>query len=111
MRRTCPHPGARRPIRASRHGTVHARRRTDGSFKLSVDGSPPRPAYAGTTMEFREHSTVVVALRLCLYALLAGLLVLAAVRAGDSAHPVAVVAAVLGMGAVFTAGAVSPRVN
>ena len=62
-------------------------------------------------MEIREHSTVVVALRLCLYALLAGLLVLAAVRAGDSTHPVAVVAAVLVMGAVVAVGAASPRVN
>ncbi|ATL31627.1 sensor histidine kinase [Streptomyces formicae] len=64
---------------------------------------------------------VPLALRLCLHALLAGLLSLAAVKAltgandtgggaGLAHHPAAIVAAALLMGAVYTAGALNPRV-
>lgn len=62
-------------------------------------------------MDVLRRSPVVATLRLCLYALLAGLLVLAAVRAGDSAHPLAVVLSVLGMGTVFAAGVCTPAVH
>jgi len=62
-------------------------------------------------MDVLRRSPVVVTLRLCLYALLAGLLVLAAVRAGDSVHPLAVVLSVLGMGTVFAAGVCTPAVH
>ncbi|MFI2640853.1 sensor histidine kinase [Streptomyces sp. NPDC018610] len=58
-------------------------------------------------MDLRQHSPVVVTLRLCLYALFAGLLALVAARA----HGPATVAAVLGTGAVFAAGALSPAVR
>jgi signal transduction histidine kinase len=62
-------------------------------------------------MDVRRHSPVVATLRLCLYALLAGLLALAAVRSGDSAHPSAVVLSVLATGTVFAVGAFSPAVR
>lgn len=62
-------------------------------------------------MNVRRSSPVVAVLRLCLYVLLAGLLLLAAVRSGDTAHPTAVVLSVLLTGAVLTAGAVSPAVQ
>ncbi|WP_436847486.1 histidine kinase [Streptomyces aureus] len=62
-------------------------------------------------MNVRRSSPVVAILRLCLYVLLAGLLLLAAVRSGDTAHPTAVVLSVLMTGAVLTAGAVSPAVQ
>lgn len=55
-------------------------------------------------MDLRPHSPAVTVLRLCLYAFFAGLLVLAAVRA-DGPAPLA---AALGTGAVFAAGALSP---
>lgn len=58
-------------------------------------------------MDVRPHSPVVVTLRLCLYALFAGLLALAALRAGGPAT----VAAALGTGAVFALGALSPAVR
>ncbi|MCX4987627.1 MULTISPECIES: sensor histidine kinase [unclassified Streptomyces] len=62
-------------------------------------------------MNVPRLSPVVAVLRRCLYALLAGLLVLAAVRAGDSGHPRAVVLSVLVTGAVLAAGAVGPAVH
>ncbi|MFH8389411.1 sensor histidine kinase [Streptomyces sp. NPDC018036] len=62
-------------------------------------------------MNVRRHSPVVAVLRLCLYVLLAGLLLLAAVRSGDTGHPTAVVLSVLVTGAVLVAGAVSPAVH
>ncbi|WP_037858807.1 histidine kinase [Streptomyces sp. NRRL S-340] len=58
-------------------------------------------------MDVRPHSPVVVTLRLCLYALFAGLLALAALRADGPAT----VAAALGTGAVFALGALSPAVR
>ncbi|MFI1167671.1 sensor histidine kinase [Streptomyces sp. NPDC020801] len=58
-------------------------------------------------MDVRPHSPVVVTLRLCLYALFAGLLALAAARADGPAT----VAAALGTGAVFAWGALSPAVH
>ncbi|MFI9645113.1 sensor histidine kinase [Streptomyces sp. NPDC052040] len=58
-------------------------------------------------MDLRPHSPAVTALRLCLYALFAGLLALAAVRA-DGPAPLA---AALGTGAVFAAGALSGAVH
>ncbi|GED83909.1 sensor histidine kinase [Streptomyces sp. 6-11-2] len=58
-------------------------------------------------MDVRTHSSVVVTLRLCLYALFAGLLALAAVRAPS---PATVVAA-LGTGAVFAWGVLRPAVQ
>ncbi|MEU7382996.1 sensor histidine kinase [Streptomyces sp. NPDC042207] len=58
-------------------------------------------------MDIRPRSPVVVTLRLCLYALFAGLLVLAAARA----HDPATVAAALGTGAVFAWGALSPATH
>lgn len=62
-------------------------------------------------MDVRRHSPVVATLRLCLYALLAGLLALVAVRSGDSAHPLAVVLSALGTGTVFAAGVCTPAVH
>ncbi|MEU6006043.1 sensor histidine kinase [Streptomyces sp. NPDC047453] len=58
-------------------------------------------------MDIRPHSPVVVTLRLCLYALFAGLLALAAARA----HGPATVAAALGTGAVFAWGVLSPATH
>ncbi|MFJ8198455.1 sensor histidine kinase [Streptomyces sp. NPDC096152] len=58
-------------------------------------------------MDLRPHSPVVVALRLCLYALFAGLLAFAAARADGPAT----VAAALGTGAVLARGALSPAVR
>ncbi|MFF8593587.1 sensor histidine kinase [Streptomyces sp. NPDC015220] len=58
-------------------------------------------------MDVRQHSPVVVTLRLCLYALFTGLLALTAARA----HGPATVAAALGTGAVFAFGALSPAVH
>ncbi|MET7378729.1 sensor histidine kinase [Streptomyces sp. NPDC005526] len=58
-------------------------------------------------MDLRPHSPVVVALRLCLYALFAGLLAFAAARADGPAT----VAAALGTGAVLAWGALSPAVR
>ncbi|MGW6491971.1 sensor histidine kinase [Streptomyces sp. NPDC055056] len=62
-------------------------------------------------MNVPRRSPVVTTLRLCLYALLAGLLALAAVRSGDSAHPRGVVLSVIMTGAVFAAGSFSTRVR
>ncbi|MER5473938.1 sensor histidine kinase [Streptomyces sp. NPDC002685] len=62
-------------------------------------------------MNVRRPSPVVAVLRLCLYVLLAGLLLLAALRSGDSGHPTAVVLSVLVTGAVLVAGAVGPAVH
>ncbi|MFF3888699.1 sensor histidine kinase [Streptomyces sp. NPDC001914] len=62
-------------------------------------------------MNVPRRSPVVAVLRLCLYVLLAGLLLLAAVRSGDTRHPTAVVVSVLVTGAVLVAGAVSPAVR
>lgn len=62
-------------------------------------------------MNVPRRSPVVTVLRLCLCALLAGLLALAAVRCGDSAHPSAVILSALATGAVFAAGAFSPGVR
>ncbi|MCT9006175.1 sensor histidine kinase [Streptomyces rhizosphaerihabitans] len=62
-------------------------------------------------MNVRRRSPVVATLRLCLYALLAGLLLLAALRSGDNGHPTAVVVSVLVTGAVLAAGAVGPAVH
>ncbi|MEU7583773.1 sensor histidine kinase [Streptomyces sp. NPDC041068] len=62
------------------------------------------------------RTPVTLALRLCLHALLAGLLALAAVKAvtgagGEgAARPAAVVAAALAMAAVYAAGTLSPSV-
>ncbi|MGW0536860.1 sensor histidine kinase [Streptomyces sp. NPDC003032] len=63
----------------------------------------------------RVPTPVTLALRLCLHALLAGLLALAAVKAltgggPDGAHPAGVVAAALLMAAVYAAGTLSPAV-
>jgi signal transduction histidine kinase len=58
-------------------------------------------------MDLRSHSPAVTVLRLCLCALFAGLLALAAVRA-DGPAPLA---AALGTGVVFAAGALSPAVH
>ncbi|ALC26588.1 sensor histidine kinase [Streptomyces sp. CFMR 7] len=60
-------------------------------------------------MDSRSHTPVTAALRLCLHALLTGLLALVAVRAvGEAApHAGAVVALVLVMAAVYGAGAVA----
>ncbi|MFE7235475.1 sensor histidine kinase [Streptomyces sp. NPDC002405] len=58
-------------------------------------------------MDVRTHSPVVVTLRLCLYALFAGLLALAAARA----HGPATVVAALGTGAVFAWGVLSPATH
>ncbi|MFI5993686.1 sensor histidine kinase [Streptomyces sp. NPDC051362] len=62
-------------------------------------------------MNVPRRSPVLTTLRLCLYALLAGLLALAAVRSGDSAHPRGVVLSVIMTGAVFAAGSFSTRVR
>ncbi|MFJ7961967.1 sensor histidine kinase [Streptomyces sp. NPDC096324] len=62
-------------------------------------------------MNVPRHSPVLAVLRLCLYVLLAGLLLLAAVRSGDTGHPTAVVLSVLVTGVVLVAGAVSPAVH
>ncbi|MFG3150050.1 sensor histidine kinase [Streptomyces sp. NPDC048243] len=62
-------------------------------------------------MNVPRRSPVLTTLRLCLYALLAGLLALAAVRSGDSARPRGVVLAVIMTGAVFAAGSFSTRVR
>lgn len=62
-------------------------------------------------MNVPRNSPVVATLRLCLYALLVGLLALAAVRSGDSAHPRGVVLSVLATCAVFAAGAFSTTVR
>ncbi|MGW3914646.1 sensor histidine kinase [Streptomyces sp. NPDC005070] len=62
-------------------------------------------------MNVPRPSPVVATLRLCLYVLLAGLLLLAAVRSGDTGHPTAVVLSVLVTGVVLVAGAVSPAVH
>ncbi|MFI6055018.1 sensor histidine kinase [Streptomyces violascens] len=61
----------------------------------------------------RPHTPVAALLRLCLHALLGGLLALAAVRAvGDGApHAGAVVAAVVLMAAVYAAGVALPAVR
>ncbi|MEU6221182.1 sensor histidine kinase [Streptomyces sp. NPDC047022] len=58
-------------------------------------------------MDLRPYSSVVTILRLCLYALFAALLALAATRAQGPAT----VAAALGTGAVFAWGAFSPAVR
>ncbi|MFG2309920.1 sensor histidine kinase [Streptomyces sp. NPDC048566] len=58
-----------------------------------------------------RRSPVVATLRRCLYALLAGLLALTAVRSGDTARPWAVVLAALATGAVLAAGAFGPAVR
>ncbi|MFI1538679.1 sensor histidine kinase [Streptomyces anandii] len=58
-------------------------------------------------MDVRQHSPVVVTLRLCLYALFAGLLALAAIRAEGPA-PVAAAAVT---GAVLAWGVLSPAVH
>ncbi|MBT2509036.1 sensor histidine kinase [Streptomyces sp. ISL-98] len=71
-----------------------------------MDPRPSRPP--------RALTPVLRALRLCLHALLAGLLALAAVKAvagGGSPHPYAVVTAALAMAAVYSAGALSPAVR
>ncbi|WP_328446641.1 sensor histidine kinase [Streptomyces sp. NBC_00386] len=62
-------------------------------------------------MDVPRRSPVVAVLRLCLYVLLAGLLLLAAVRSGDTGHPAAVVVSVLVTGVVLAAGAVSAAVH
>ncbi|KOU47529.1 sensor histidine kinase [Streptomyces sp. WM6378] len=61
----------------------------------------------------RPHTPVAALLRLCLHALLGGLLALAAVRAlGDGApHAGAVIAAVVLMAAVYAAGVALPAVR
>ncbi|GHD90858.1 sensor histidine kinase [Streptomyces naganishii] len=58
-------------------------------------------------MDVRQHSPVVITLRLCLYALFAGLLALAAIRA-DGPAPVAAAAVT---GAVLAWGVLSPAVH
>ncbi|MFJ9690133.1 sensor histidine kinase [Streptomyces bacillaris] len=60
-------------------------------------------------MDSRSHTPVTAALRLCLHALLTGLLALVAVRAvgGAAPHAGAVVALVVVMAAVYAAGAVA----
>ncbi|MFI5747205.1 sensor histidine kinase [Streptomyces sp. NPDC051644] len=64
-------------------------------------------------MDSRAHPPVAAALRLCLHALLVGLLALAAVRAfGDGApHATAVVVVTCVMAAVYAAGALAPAVQ
>jgi signal transduction histidine kinase len=62
-------------------------------------------------MNVRRHSPVVATLRLCLYVLLAGLLLLAALRSGDTGHPTAVVLSVLVTGAVLVAGSAGPAAH
>lgn len=80
-------------------------RATDGSpFKLLVDPVAPAAVYAGGVMDPRSLTPVLRALRLCLHLLVAGLLVLAAVR--DRSTAGTVLAAVTG--AVYAAGAWLP---
>lgn len=64
-------------------------------------------------MDSRSHTTVTAGLRLCLHALLVGLLVLAAARAvSDGApHPTAVVTLAAVMAALYAAGALAPVVR
>ncbi|MDV9202739.1 histidine kinase, partial [Streptomyces sp. Wh19] len=63
-------------------------------------------------MDSRAHPPVAAALRLCLHALLVGLLALAAVRAvSDGTHAAAVVAVGCLMTAVYAAGALAPAVQ
>ncbi|MET9659712.1 sensor histidine kinase [Streptomyces sp. NPDC006510] len=63
-------------------------------------------------MDSRAHPPVAAALRLCLHALLVGLLALAAVRAvSDSTHTAAVVVVSCLMAAVYAAGALAPAVQ
>jgi signal transduction histidine kinase len=62
-------------------------------------------------MNVPRRSPVVATLRLCLYVLLAALLVPAVVRSGDSAHPRAVVLSVLVTGLVLATGAAGPAVH
>jgi signal transduction histidine kinase len=63
-------------------------------------------------MDSRTHPPVAAALRLCLHALLVGLLALAAVRAvGDGTRAAAVVAVSCVMAAVYAAGALAPAVQ
>ncbi|MFJ2769075.1 sensor histidine kinase [Streptomyces sp. NPDC087300] len=90
--------------------------------------APPAPAAAPapapTPPAAAPPTPVTLTLRLCLHALLAGLLALTAVKAltganeadvtggagGAAHHPAAVVAAALLMGAVYAAGTLSPRI-
>ncbi|HET6859057.1 MAG TPA: sensor histidine kinase [Streptomyces sp.] len=64
-------------------------------------------------MDSRPPAPVLRVLRLCLHALLVGLLALAAVKAvaGDAPHAYAVVAAAALVAAVYAAGAPSPAVH
>ncbi|MEE1737840.1 sensor histidine kinase [Streptomyces sp. BE147] len=64
-------------------------------------------------MDSRSHTPVTAALRLCLHALLLGLLVLAAARALSEpvAHAPAAVALAAVMAAVYAAGALTPSVR
>lgn len=64
-------------------------------------------------MDLRAHTPVTTALRLCLHALLLGLLVLAALRAtGDgAAHTAAVVVPAGLMAALYAAGVLAPAVQ
>ncbi|GGR23694.1 two-component sensor histidine kinase [Streptomyces roseolus] len=83
-------------------------RATDGSpIKLLVDPVAPAAVYAGGVMDPRSLTPVLRALRLCLHLLVAGLLVLAAVR--DRSTAGTVLAAVTG--AVYAAGAWLPSVR
>ncbi|MGW7074156.1 sensor histidine kinase [Streptomyces sp. NPDC054866] len=76
---------------------------------LSGETRPGPPAGPGAPS---RTTPVALALRLCLHALLAGLLALAAVRAVADGAPRggAVVAAVVAMGGVYAAGTLSPAV-
>ncbi|QEU90836.1 sensor histidine kinase [Streptomyces kanamyceticus] len=63
-----------------------------------------------TGTETAPPTPVPLTLRLCLHALLAGLLILPAVKALTGENPAAIVAAALLVAAVYTAGALNPRV-
>lgn len=103
MQRTC--------FQARAHD-LRKHRASDGAdINLSIDCPGALRVYAGTTMDTRARPTpVTTALRLCLHALLVGLLVLAALRAtGDGIpHATAVVVLAGVMAALYAAGALAP---
>lgn len=106
MQRTC--------FQARAHD-LRKHRASDGAdINLSIDCPGAVRVYAGTTMDTRARPTpVTTALRLCLHALLVGLLVLAALRAtGDGIpHATAVVVLAGVMAALYAAGALAPVVQ
>ncbi|WP_078607017.1 sensor histidine kinase [Streptomyces flavidovirens] len=77
--------------------------------RSSLPGSPPHASSPAS----RPLTPVLRALRLCLHALLGGLIALAAVKAvaDDAPHASAVVLAALTTAVVYTVGALSPAVD